>query len=122
MNKIPYPTINEHGNPTHVVLPLQDYLALLDDVADSYPPYDPTIKEQGSPAAVAFAALEGQNPLKAWRKHLGLTQQEVAIKMGVSRPAYTQFEKSGRPQQKTLEKAAAAFGTTPAALAELYES
>jgi DNA-binding XRE family transcriptional regulator len=121
MNKIPYPTINESGKPTHVVLPLDDYLALVDDVTENYPPYDPAIIEQGStPAKVAFAALDGLNPLKAWRKHLSLTQEHVAEKMGVSRPAYTQMEKSGRPHQKTLERAAKVFGTSAGALAELY--
>jgi hypothetical protein len=31
------------------------------------------------------------------------------------------MEQSGRPQLKTLERAAAVFGVTPSALAELYE-
>jgi DNA-binding XRE family transcriptional regulator len=121
MNKIPYPTINESGKPTHVVLPLDDYLALVEDAAENYPPYDSSIKDQsGAPAEVAFAALSGLNPLKAWRKHLKLTQEYMARKMGVSRPAYTQMEKSGRPHQKTLERAAKAFGASASALAELY--
>ncbi len=121
MNKIPYPTINENGIPTHVVLPMDAYLSLIDEDDEEYPPYDPTLKKDGTPADVAFAALDGVNPFKAWRKHLGLTQEDVAGKMGVSRPAYTQMEKSGRPQQKTLERAAEIFGTTVAALAELYD-
>ena len=121
MNKIPYPTINESGKTTHVVLPLDDYLALVDDAAENYPPYDSSIKEQGgAPAEVAFAALDGLNPLKAWRKYLNLTQEYVAEKMGITRPAYTQMEKSGRPHRKTLERAARVFGTNAGALAELY--
>lgn len=122
MHKIPYPTINEDGRATHVVLPIDDYFTLVEDAAENYPPYDPSIKEQGgSPAEVAFAVLEGENPLKAWRRHLGLTQEDVAEKMGVKRPAYTQMEQSSRPQQKTLERAAEIFGTSSAALAELYD-
>ncbi len=121
MNKIPYPTIYEQGIPTHVVLPMNAYLALIEEEDEGYPAYDPALKKEGTPADIAIAALNGENPFKAWRKHLGLTQEDVAGKMGVSRPAYTQMEKSGRPQQKTLERAAEVFGTTVAALAELYD-
>ena len=118
MSAIPYPTIIENGKPTHVVLPLDAYFALVEE--KGYPPYNPDIKKEGAPAEVAFAVLEGANPLKAWRNHLGLTQEEVAEKMGVKRPAYTQMEQSGRPQQKTLERAAKVFGASVSALAELY--
>ena len=121
MNRIPYPTITENGRATHVVLPVDAYFALMENAGEGYPPYDPDIKKEGSPADVAFAALEGINPLKVWRKRLGLTQESMAKKMGISRPAYTQMEKSGRPQQKTLERAAGIFGTSVAALAELYD-
>ena len=121
MNKIPFPTIHENGSPTHVVLPLDAYLTLVEDAGESYPPYDPDLKKEGTPAGVTFAVLDGTNPLKAWRKHLGLAQEKVAEKMGVSRPAYTQMEKCARPQRKTLERLALVFGTSVNALAELYE-
>jgi hypothetical protein len=75
MDKIPYPTITEDGQATHVVVPLEDYLALVED--NEYPPYDDTIvKDGGTPLAVSKAALLGENPLKAWRKHMGLTQED----------------------------------------------
>lgn len=120
MQKIPYPTITENGQATHVVLPLEVYLRLAEDA--DLPSYDPSIAaEGGAPMEVVKAVLQGENPLKAWRKYLSLTQEDVAQKMGVSRAAYTQMEQSGRPHGKTLERAAEVFGTSKKTLEELYE-
>lgn len=49
--------------------------------------------------------------VRAWREHLGLTQAEVAKRMGVSRPAYAQMEaKESRPRVATLKRIAKAMG------------
>jgi len=49
--------------------------------------------------------------IRAWREHLGLTQSEVAQRMGISQPAFAQMEASGvRPRPATLKKIAAALG------------
>jgi DNA-binding XRE family transcriptional regulator len=73
------------------------------------------------PLDVGEAVLEGDTPLKAWRNHKRLTQEETAERMGVTRSLYAQMEKSERPRKTTLEKAAAALGIELAQLAELYE-
>ena len=49
--------------------------------------------------------------VRAWREHLGLTQAEVARRMGVSRPAYAQMEAKGStPRVATLKRIAGAMG------------
>ncbi len=62
------------------------------------------------PHAVVSATVDGATPMKAWREHLGLTQGEVAIRLGVSQSAYAQTESAARPRRTTLRRVAAAFG------------
>ncbi len=47
----------------------------------------------------------------AWRIHRGLSQQEVADKLGISQSAVSQLEAvDSRPQKRTREKLAAIYG------------
>jgi len=110
---IPYPILSTHGRPSHVLVPIGEFDALMKkSVADghSFVPLD-----------VGEAVLEGDAPLKAWRNHKRLTQEEMAERMGVTRSSYAQMEKSERPQKATLERAATALGIAAAQLAELYK-
>jgi transcriptional regulator with XRE-family HTH domain len=51
--------------------------------------------------------------LRAWRKHRGLTQAELAQAMGISRPYLTKVERGDRRyDQSILEAAASALGCT----------
>ncbi|GFK93995.1 hypothetical protein NNJEOMEG_01833 [Fundidesulfovibrio magnetotacticus] len=60
---------------------------------------------------VGLHAVQGLSLVRAWREHLGLTQEEVARRMDVSRPAYAQMEAPGvRPRVATLWKIAKALG------------
>lgn len=53
----------------------------------------------------------GCSLIRAWREHLGLTQAEVAERMGISRGAYAQMEAlDARPRPTTLKKIARAMG------------
>jgi hypothetical protein len=45
-------------------------------------------------------------PLRAWREHLGLTQAEVATRLGISQPAYAQQENSARLSKTSGERIA----------------
>lgn len=114
-DKIPYPVISENGRPTHVVMPLDEFLTVFG--RPDVPPKDYVFVPNDVGAAVA----DGVSPLRAWREHLRLTQEDVARRMGVKRPAYTQMEQSAKPHRTTLEKAAAAFGIEFAQLVELYD-
>lgn len=51
--------------------------------------------------------------LKTLRKEAGLTQEEVAKKLGISRPAYTYWEKGEkRPTPDKLTQIASLFGVS----------
>ena len=55
--------------------------------------------------------------IKKARKNAGLTQNEVARKMGISQPQYASWERGQRnPKHETLEKLAEIFGITVDAL------
>ncbi len=45
----------------------------------------------------------------AWRIYRGLSQAEVAEKLGIKQAAVSQFEKSDRPRKATIEKLAALY-------------
>jgi len=50
--------------------------------------------------------------IRAWREHLGLTQVEVARRMGISQPAYAKIEggKRGGNSIATCKRLAEAMG------------
>ncbi|CDM92182.1 helix-turn-helix domain-containing protein [Xenorhabdus bovienii] len=52
----------------------------------------------------------------AWRIYRGLSQTEVAEKLGIKQAAVSQFEKSERPRQVTLEKLSALYACRPTQL------
>jgi transcriptional regulator with XRE-family HTH domain len=48
--------------------------------------------------------------MAAWREHFGLTQADLAQRIGISQAAYAQMEHVKQPRKATLEKVAAAMG------------
>jgi transcriptional regulator with XRE-family HTH domain len=48
--------------------------------------------------------------MAAWREHFGLTQSEVASRIGITQAAYAQMERVKNPRKATLEKVAEALG------------
>ena len=65
-------------------------------------------------AVVEKYILENRSLILAWREHLGLSQQEVAQKMGISQSAYSQMEKvEANLRQTTVNKIARALGILP---------
>ena len=59
----------------------------------------------------------GKTFIKQWRIHRGLTQVQLAEKMGISRSYFTMIEQGARRYDQTfLEKAAVVLGCTPADL------
>ena len=56
------------------------------------------------PATVANAILDGEQPLKVWREHRGLTQEALAEKAGISKAYLCQIETRKRVgAMKTLK-------------------
>jgi transcriptional regulator with XRE-family HTH domain len=48
----------------------------------------------------------------AWRKHRGLTQEELAARVGIHRVALARIEAGAEPKAGTFLALAAALGTT----------
>lgn len=94
--------VGADGKPAFVVLPYEEFLGLYRG------------KEKLIPHEVVQATvLDNATPVKAWREHLRLTQQEVALRLGITQPAYAKQENSRRLRPATLEKIAAAMGLVP---------
>jgi len=89
------------GAPAFVVIPYVDYVA-------SHPRDDLVPNE-----VVGLMVKEGLTAVGAWRRHLGLSQTDVAERIGISQAAYAQQEQAQRPRKATREKIAAAFGISP---------
>ena len=96
--------IERDGKPEWAILPYEDYLHLieqaehLEDIKD----FDSisAAMERGDeeliPAEVVNAILDGQNPIKIWREYRGLTQQQVADAIQISKPYLSQIETGKR--------------------------
>ena len=63
------------------------------------------------PASIILRRLDGESPVKVWREHRGLTQEQLASAAGVSRALVAAIE-TGRKEGSTssLKKLAAALG------------
>ena len=85
-------------------MPYDDYLRLIG--VQNKSDREPTIPHE----VVGMVIKNGWNLLKAWRKHLGLTQTEVARRAGISQSALSQMERSDKLRSETLEKLAKALG------------
>jgi DNA-binding XRE family transcriptional regulator len=65
------------------------------------------------PATVANAILDGEQPVKVWREHRGLTQDALAAKAGISKPYLCQIETRKRVGAlKTLQTIASALAVS----------
>lgn len=89
------------GKPAFVVIPYAQYVAQHDSDRDLIP------------HEVVSLIVDGASPIRAWREHLGLTQEDVSKRLGISQPAYAQQEAAAKPRKATREKIAAAFDIEP---------
>jgi len=90
------------GSPLFAVVPWEEY----EEFFDGRPDEEVVIPHE----VVGLHVVQGLSLVRAWREHLGLTQEEIARRMGVSRPAFAQMETAGvRPRVTTLKKIAAAM-------------
>lgn len=94
--------IEYNGTPAFAVIPYADYLEMIPKRNESdYIPHE----------VVELVVKKDFNLVKAWRKHLGLTQKEVAKKAGITQAALSQMEKTDNELRTgTLEKLADAMG------------
>lgn len=71
------------------------------EMADDIRAYDEAKKaiaegEELIPSEITFALLDGANPVRVWREHRGLTQQQLAQAAGISVPYLSQIESEKR--------------------------
>lgn len=105
--------IEKDGKPEFAVISYDDYrhyLELLEDEADAQVVAEfaegyRAGREFVVPHAILRRELAGESPVKLWREERGLTQQELAEWVGISKPYLSQIETGKR--QGTLETMAA---------------
>lgn len=102
-----------------VALTPQHYDELIERAEDAaaVAAYRKTRKEEAFPAELLDQMLAGETPLRVWRRHRGMTQQELANKIGISKSHLSEVE-SGKSEfsLSTLRKAAKAMDIDPASL------
>lgn len=95
------------GKPAFVVVPYADYVR-------EHPAEQPEQAEGLIPhEVVSLMVMQDMTPARAWREHLGLTQAEVASRIGITQGAYAQQEAAPKNRKATREKIAAALGILP---------
>lgn len=94
------------GKPAFAVIPYAEYLNLSRLHAPSIPN-----------AVVNNVINHEMTPIRAWREHFGLTQSEVARRLGISQSAYAQQEAREPVRKSTREKIAKALGIASEQLA-----
>lgn len=95
------------GKPAFVVIPYADYVKSQE--AQSGAPYLPH-------EVVSLMVDHDWTAIRAWREHLGITQEEMANRLQISQPAYSQQEANPRIRKQTREKIAMALGVLPGQL------
>jgi len=89
------------GKPAFVVIPYAEYVQKHREEIGLIP-HD-----------VISRTVDGASPVRAWREHLNLTQAEMAARLRISQPAYSEQEGGQlRLRKTTKEKIATALGIT----------
>jgi DNA-binding XRE family transcriptional regulator len=104
-----YQRIEYQGQPAFVIVPWEDFERIRPWLEGE------KIHAAGIPQAVVEAHILRDTPIvRAWREHLGITQGELAAKLGVSQAAVAKLEKpNAKPRRATLAKVSVALGIAP---------
>jgi transcriptional regulator with XRE-family HTH domain len=59
---------------------------------------------------MVYGLLDGDNPIRVWREHRGLSQQQLADETGISKPYLSQLESGKREaSQRVIRRLARAL-------------
>lgn len=102
-----YQTIHHNGKPAFVLVPVAEFerikpLLERDSISDAIP------------QSVVEAHVLNDVPLiRAWREHLGMTQDELSAKAGMAQSALARLERGkSKPRTATITALADAMGLT----------
>ena len=95
---------NRDREPAFAVIPYDEYRALMErlewfeDLRDSKAFEEKLAhrEEEVVPAEVVGRLVEGESPVKVWREHRGLTQEDLGEKVGLSGSYLSQIESGKR--------------------------
>lgn len=107
-----YQTIDYNGKPAFVLIPWEEFKRVQNLLeADK-------ASATGIPQEVVEAHVLNSIPMiRAWREYMGITQGELAARMGVSQAAVAKLEKPcAKPRATTLQKIATALDILPSQL------
>ncbi len=93
----------------YVLVPYKKYRRMLKLSQKARKDSDVTIPHE----VVGFMVHNDDSAMKAWRRHLGLTQAQVAESLGITQAAYSQIENSKTSKKDTIQRVAAALGIDP---------
>lgn len=90
------------GKPAFVVVPYAEFFRMYEK-AEKLIPHE----------VVEAVIMDKATPIRAWREHLGLTQAEIAKRMGITQAAFAQIESAAaKPRSATLKRVADALRIT----------
>ena len=99
---IKHQIIRQGENPLFVLVPYDEYLDLIRDE-------ELTIPHE----VVEKHIMEDKTMIKAWREYKGISQKDLAKKIGISQAALSQMESRGTERKSSLEKLAKSLGIEP---------
>ena len=95
---------NQAGETEYAIVPFNVFQALVSGTEQAIEE-EKTIPHE----IIKSIAHQGISPVQAWREYLGLTQAQVAEKMGISQAAYSQMENAKKIRKATKMKIATAL-------------
>lgn len=104
--------IKKDGKPEYAVIPYDEYRRLVEaaEMLAEVRSFDAarqalaTGEEELVPAEVVDRLLDGDNPVRVWREHRGLSAADLAKACGVTAAAISQIESGKRKSSVSLLK------------------